>query len=110
VARTATANAKAKADYASRVAAVKKLQRKLQREQGIVESSKISASGVYVIGKDIPAGTYHTSGGGECYYATLGSTNTSDILDNNFNGPETVDVSGAFAFEIDGGCTWIREG
>ena len=66
---------------------------------------------VYVAAKDIPAGTYHTSGGGQCYFATLGSTDTGNILDNNnFNGPETVDVSGAFAFEIQGGCTWVRAG
>jgi carboxypeptidase C (cathepsin A) len=108
---TATANAKAKADYASRVAAVQQLQRKLQQEQGIVKASTISADGVYVVGKDIPAGTYHTSGGNQCYYATLGSTDTSNILDNNnFNGPETVDVAGAFAFQIQGGCTWVKTG
>jgi hypothetical protein len=45
---TAAANAKAKADYASRVAAVNKL----QREQGIIQASTISADGVYVVGKD----------------------------------------------------------
>jgi hypothetical protein len=108
---TATANAKAKADYASRVAAVNALQQKLQQEQGIVQSSTISQDGVYVVGKDIPSGVYHTTGGNQCYYATLGSTDTSNILDNNnFNGPDTVDVSGAYAFEIQGGCTWVKAG
>jgi multidrug efflux pump subunit AcrA (membrane-fusion protein) len=106
---TATANANARAKYASREAAVQKLQRKLAREQGIVQASTISSDGVYVVGKDIPAGSYHTTGGGECYYATLGSTDTSNILDNNnFNGPETVDVAGAYAFQISGGCTWTK--
>jgi ribosome-associated translation inhibitor RaiA len=117
-AATATAENKAQAQYASREAAVQKLQRQLQHEQGIVQASTISADGVYVVGKDVPAGTYHTSGapgggspGGQCYYATLGSTNTSNILDNNdFNGPETVDLSGAYAFQISGGCTWVKEG
>jgi multidrug efflux pump subunit AcrA (membrane-fusion protein) len=108
---TATANAKAAAKYSSREAAVQKLQRKLAREQGIVQASTISEDGVYVVGKDIPAGTYHTTGGAQCYYATLGSTDTSNIQNNNnFNGPETVDVSGAYAFQISGGCTWSREG
>jgi len=61
--------------------------------------------------RDIPSGTYHTSGGSQCYYATLGSTDTSNIMDNNnFNGPETVDVSGAYAFQITGGCTWHKIG
>jgi len=105
------ANQQAAAKYASREAAVQKMQRKLARELGIVAKSTISADGVYVVGRDIPSGTYHTSGGGECYYATLGSTDTSNILDNNnFNGPETVDVSGAAAFQISGGCTWHKIG
>lgn len=93
------------------------LQAKLNRELGVVAKSTISEDGVYVVGKDIPSGVFHTSGapsggspGGQCYYATLGSTDTSNILDNNnFNGPETVDVSGAYAFQISGGCTWHRE-
>lgn len=92
------------------------LQAKLNRELGMVAKSTISEDGVYVVGRDIPAGTYHTSGnnGGfndQCYYATLGSTNTSNILDNNnFNGPETVDLSGVYAFQITGGCTWRKIG
>jgi hypothetical protein len=86
------------------------LQARLNRQLGVVAKSTISEDGVYVIGKDIPSGVYHTSGGSQCYYATLGSTDTSNILDNNnFNGPETVDVSGAYAFDISGGCTWHRE-
>jgi hypothetical protein len=71
----------------------------------------ISADGVYVIGKDIASGVYHTTGGNQCYYATLGSTDTSNILDNNIiNGPATVDVSGAYALDISGGCTWVKVG
>ena len=107
----AAANAKAASQYASREAAVQRLLRKLQQEQGTIQKSTISADGVYVVGKDIPPGTYHTSGGNQCYYATLGSTDTSNIMDNNnFNGPETVDVSGAYAFQITGGCTWHKAG
>jgi hypothetical protein len=106
-----TAQAQVQAQYKSRLASVQALQRRLQREQGIVQASTISADGVYVVGKDIPAGLYHTSGGNQCYYATLASTDTSNINDNNnFNGPETVDVSAAYAFEISGGCTWVKVG
>lgn len=105
----ASAQAQAKAQYASKMAAANTLLRRLQHEQNVVQSSTISADGVYVVGKDIPSGTYHTSGGSQCYYATLGSTDTSNIMDNNnFNGPETVDVSGAYAFQIQGGCTWVK--
>jgi hypothetical protein len=90
------------------------LQAKLNRELGIVVKSTITADGVYVVGKDIPAGIYHTTGGNQCYFATLiSSTNTSDVNNisdnNNFNGPETVDLTGMYAFQISGGCTWHRE-
>jgi hypothetical protein len=105
------ANAAAAANYASKVATVQAMQRKLARELGIVAKSTISADGVYVVGRDIPSGTYHTSGGGQCYYATLGSTDTGNILDNNnITGPATVDLSGAAAFQISGGCTWHKIG
>jgi hypothetical protein len=74
------------------------------------EATQIDADGVYVIGKDIPGGTWHTSGGAQCYEATLSSTNTGDIIDNNnITGPDTVSLAGAKAFEISGGCTWRRE-
>ena len=112
------ANAAAAAKYASRENTVQAMQRKLARELGIVAKSTISADGVYVVGRDIPSGTYHTSGaganaspGGECYFATLNSTNTEDISDNNnFNGPETVSLGGVAAFQISGGCTWHKIG
>ena len=80
-----------------------------------MQANQISASGVYVVGQDIKTGTWHTNGDGlgqagdnACYYATLNSTNTSDISDNNnFDGPETVDLNGVYAFNIDGPCTWV---
>jgi predicted RecA/RadA family phage recombinase len=75
------------------------------------EATQISADGVYVIGQDIPGGTWHTSGGSQCYEATLASTDTSNIIDNNnFTGPDTVSLAGAKAFQIIGGCTWQQEG
>ena len=75
------------------------------------EATQINADGVYVVGTDIPGGTWHTSGGSQCYEATLGSTDTSNIIDNNnFTGPDTVSLAGAKAFNISGGCTWRYEG
>jgi hypothetical protein len=75
------------------------------------QATSINADGVYVIGSDIAGGTWHTSGGQQCYEATLGSTDTSNIIDNNnFTGPDTVDLTGAKAFDISGGCTWQRTG
>ncbi|MGH3403954.1 MAG: hypothetical protein ACRDRJ_15855 [Streptosporangiaceae bacterium] len=120
---TSIANAKAKAAYANRNAALNVRSTELNQRaraiaatEGMLQSSKISSDGVYVVGRDIKPGTYHTNGDGglttnACYYATLTSTNTGNISDNNnFDGPETVDVSGAVAFQISGPCTWIRIG
>ena len=67
------------------------------------EATQISADGVYVIGIDIAGGTWHTSGGSQCYEAALASTDTSNIIDNNFTGPDTVSLAGAKAFDINGG-------
>jgi hypothetical protein len=86
-------------------------QAQLNQEIGMVQANQISNDGVYVVGEDIKSGIWHTNGGSQCYYATLGSTDTSNILgNNNFNGPDTVNVSGAFAFQINGGCTWVLVG
>ncbi len=80
-----------------------------QNAQG--EATQISADGVYVVGQDIPGGTWHTSGGQQCYEATLASMDTSNIIDNNnFTGPDTVSMAGAKSFNISGGCTWRHEG
>ena len=71
------------------------------------QATSISADGVYVVGTDIVGRTWHSTGGSQCYEATPSSDSTSDIMNNNiFTGPETVDLSGAKAFNITGGCTW----
>lgn len=74
-------------------------------------ATTIQNNGVYVVGSDMAAGTWHTTGGAQCYYAKLASTNTSDIQDNNnITGTATVTIgSSTKAFEIDGGCTWTKE-
>jgi hypothetical protein len=97
-------------------ATLKSQQRTLNQEIGNVQASQISASGVYVVGTNIKAGTWYTSGdngvgGDACYFATLNSDNTSDISDNNnFDGSETVNLSGVYAFQISGPCTWSLTG
>jgi hypothetical protein len=121
-----TAEAKAKSDYAARNAALNQeaasltqQEKTVKTEMGQLQANQISDSGVYVVGKDIKVGTWHTSGDGgnndgfpnACYFATLNSTDTTNIADNNnFDGAETVDVSGAYAFEISGPCTWYYTG
>lgn len=111
----------AAAKYAARMSAlqsqqsqVTRTQRRLNRQLGTVQASQIGGqSAVYVVGTDMQAGLYHTQGstdGGNCYFATLNSTDTSNIADNNnFTGPETVQVN-SYAFETDGSCTWVKVG
>ena len=73
------------------------------------QATQISADGVYVVGTDIAGGTWHTSGGQQCYEATLSGLVTvgNDIIsNNNFTGPDTVSLAGVKAFDITGGCTW----
>jgi len=113
------ANNAAEAKYQAKMAKANALLSKLRAEQRVASSSTISQDGVYVVGQDIPPGIYHTAGNGsgsnslnQCYYATLSSDNTGDIIDNNnFGGPETVDLtSGVHAFNISGGCVWRKIG
>jgi hypothetical protein len=129
-AATAAADTKAAAAYATRNSSVSQQAATLKQQQatlaqdeqavktqmGELQASQISGDGVYVVGKDIKPGMYHTNGSGntganDCYFATLNSTDTSNIANNNnFDGPETVDVSSAYAFEVNGPCTWVKVG
>jgi hypothetical protein len=75
----------------------------------------MNGDGVFVVGSDIPPGTYHTTGaidgtGGNCYYALLGSTDTSNIIDNNnVTGPATITVGpGVKAVQTSGCLPWHR--
>jgi hypothetical protein len=76
--------------------------------------NSISSDGTFVVGQDIKSGTYHTNGSGnaganDCYYATLSSTDGSIysiIANGNFDGPETISLSGVYAFQTNGPCTW----
>ena len=67
----ATADAQAQASYAARNAALAARSKSLDQRakaistaEGQIQSSTISSDGVYVVGKDIPPGTYHTTGDG----------------------------------------------
>jgi hypothetical protein len=90
-------------------------QQTLKQELGQVQANTISSDGTFVVGQDIKSGTYHTNGSGnaganDCYYATLNSTNgslTSIIANGNFDGPETMNLSGVYAFQVNGPCTWV---
>ena len=113
------AQAAAQKDYAARNAALNReaatLNRKSQTiaaEIGELKANTIRADGMYVVGHDIKSGTWHTAGdghlsGGLCRYVVHSSANKlgPGIY---FDGPETLDLSGAYALEISGQCTWMR--
>ena len=111
-ARAATAQAAAKSDYAARNAALNRQSQVVAAEIGELRANTIRSDGMYLVGHDIKPGTWHTVGdggasGGKCAYAVNGSAST---LQHNiyFDGPWTVDLSGAYAFSISGPCTWVR--
>jgi hypothetical protein len=90
-----SANAKAASAYAARnaslnqrAASLKQGEAAVRAAEGQLQASQISGDGVYVVGSDIKPGIYHTNGSGDtgqndCYFATLNSTDTSNISDNN---------------------------
>lgn len=115
----ATANAAAayktkEAALAAQEQTVTSEQATLKQELGEVQANTISSDGTFVVGQDIKSGTWHTNGSGnaganDCYYATLNSTDgslTSIITNGNFDGPETLNLSGVYAFQTNGPCTW----
>jgi cell division protein FtsB len=114
------AQAAAQKNYAARNAALNQeaatLNRKSQTiaaEIGELRANTIRADGMYVVGHDIESGTWHTVGDGHvsgtlCHFAVYSNPNKVKTL-NYFDGPWTVNLSGAYAFVIYGPCTWIRE-
>ena len=69
--------------------------------------------GTWVVGKQIAAGTYHTAGGGDCYWARESdlSGGTSSILANDTpSGPVTVTILPTdVGFQTQGCGTWSPE-
>jgi hypothetical protein len=66
-----TAQAKVEAQYAGKLAQVNAEQQRLtseektvKTEEGQLNATAISLSGVYVVGQDIKSGTWHTNGDG----------------------------------------------
>lgn len=63
--------------------------------------------GTYKVGSDIDPGEWRTSGGQDCYYAILNSTDSGDIADNgDSTGQQIVTLNSGKYFEISGGCDW----
>jgi hypothetical protein len=106
-----SAQAAAKSDYAARNAALNREAARLKQQNqdvaakiGELRANSIRAHGKYVVGHDIKSGTWHTVGhggvsGSQCAYVVFSSVGKPSIP-NFFDGPWTVHLSGASAFEI----------
>lgn len=82
---------------------LKKRERDLDRRESDVVEAEVRAvmstitDGVWEVGSDIEPGTYRAPGGSMCYWATLGSADTSDMTNNSFGGSnQTVQLSGGW--------------
>jgi hypothetical protein len=72
--------------------------------------STMTGDGTYVVGSDILAGTYRSTGDSGCYWARLSSLSTNDIIDNNLSsGPQTVEIDPSDkAFLTKGSPSWQK--
>ena len=117
------AQAAAQKDYAARNAALNRQAAALNRKSQVIaaqigelKANTIRADGMYVVGHDIQSGTWHTAGdghisGGLCRFTVIGSAKSANTPPGPiyFDGPWTVDLSGAYGFYINGLCTWTRK-
>ena len=79
----------AKRDLQERIADVAARERKVAQ----IERSSFG-DGIWQVGEDIRPGTYRAPAGGGCYWAVLGSADTSDITNNGgFTANQTVTLS-----------------
>ena len=113
------AQAAAQKDYEARNAALDREAARLNGQRqavaaqiGELQANTIRAAGLYVVGHDIKSGTWHTAGdgkvdGGHCAYVVYSSANKPGYT-IRLDGPSTVGLSGVYAFEIGGPCTWVR--
>lgn len=108
-----------KAQVAQQEGALKQQQSTLQGQQATLqqELDAVKATqfgnGLFEVGRDIKAGTYHTSGaqaGTQCSWAQLSSDNPADaVAKNTATGPQTVTIGTPFF--LSQGCTnWTKVG
>jgi hypothetical protein len=107
---------KREAGLNARAAALNQQQQQQPRQQNPVQQpppvvqSITFGDGLYHVGVDIPAGTYHADGGPTCYWATLSDSNANSIL-NDHSGPgqQTATVNAPY-FASNGCGTWTKVG
>jgi hypothetical protein len=86
--------------------AVSAREQAVKQQEGQIQNNSFG-NGLYKVGTDIQPGEYHAPGGGNCYWAYLGSADEFDIISNHFgSGPQTISISSPF-FTSDGCGTWV---
>ena len=91
-------------------AAVAKRERAVRIVEAEIDQNTISGDGVWAVGQDIKAGTYKTTGGSDCYYSVLNSTDTSDIAtNNNITGPGILTVRDGQYLQLSGCTDWTLQ-
>jgi hypothetical protein len=78
------------------------LRRKVRGARSTIAKSSFPGEGTFRVGKEVEPGTYKAAGSSGCYWARLGSGDTSDIIDNNnADGPVLLTIEpGDFAIEV----------
>lgn len=102
------------AELDDRAAALRDRERKVrERERKVRRAERVQArsrfgDGVYLVGKDIPAGSYIAPGGELCYWARL-ENGSQEILDNHLGaGQVRATINSGELFETNGCGTWRR--
>jgi hypothetical protein len=95
-------NATARADQRAQSKKLAKLKSKVSGARKTIAKRSFSGEGTYRVGKDVEPGTYKAAASSGCYWARLGSGDTSDIIDNNnADGPVLLTIEpGDFAIEV----------
>lgn len=82
-------------------------ERKVTRAERVIARSTFG-DGVYLVGEDVPPGSYLARGGGDCYWARL-EDRSQDIIDNHIGaGQVRVTINAGELFETQGCGTWRR--
>lgn len=104
------------AQVATRAARLDRKAAKLSRREKEVkaaENRKAQNSiddGIWQVGVDFVPGTYRSEGGSRCYWALLGSADTSDIINNGgFTANQTLTIDSPW-FETNGCGVWEKIG
>lgn len=105
-----------KSSLDKRSADLDKRAKSIKAEERQIAANTVPGDGVFVVGEDIKAGTYRTSGPssggiGSCYYAfKTGTGSDADIIDNNLiDGQATVTLKTGQIFETKSCSEWKRQ-